>query len=413
MESVTAGKKIVIAGGGFGGVRTALDLSRLLPRADITLINDTPFHSFHPDLYEVATAILDKEQKIDFKNLAGTINIPLNKIFFGKNVKVVVDQIKEGNLEENNLSCRELGKVDYDFLILGLGSTTNYFAIEGAEEFSHPLKRGEDALNIRNDLDELVERSNQPLSVVIAGGGFTGIELAGELINFLNKLEKKHGRRGFVTLTILEGSPSVLSGMPLWASKKALQRLQSLGVKVLLGHLIKKVDEEKVYCGGGQAVAYDYLIWTSGIKGGNIDNKIKGMEVTKQGQIAISPTLNLDKYPHVFVVGDLAAVLDKKRDCPVPATAWAAIGQAKVAALNIKLMLLGKKLLDYQPQNPIFVVPVGGKFALSNAYNLQFKGLTGWILKRLVSVKYMVSILPASEALITWWKGVKIYNNND
>lgn len=396
--------KIVIAGAGFGGVSAALKLCKTLPSAQITLINKTPYHCFAPDLYEVATALLKNERRLDFKNLRGTVNIFLSQIFYNKRIDILIEEIKNIDLNQKTIVTTN-SKLEYDYLILALGSQSNYFGIEGAQEYSHPFKNAEDALNIRNDLEELRRlKKDGVISVVIAGGGFTGVELAGELSKFLfsNCL-----------ISILEGSPTLLAGMPEWAGRVAANRLKKLGIKVYLNHLIKKVDQTKIHCEGEEEIKYDYLIWVAGIKGENINGLINGVEFTKKGQIAVQPDLSLEQKPEVFVIGDLAQCLDKKRGCTVPSAAWAAIEQGRVAALNIRQRIERLPSQEYLPARAQFVVPVGGKFALTNILNVQIYGVVAWLFKNLVSLKYMLSILSAGQAVRLWWRGVTIYISND
>ncbi len=398
-------KKIIIAGAGFGGVRAALSLSRY-KELDIQLINDGPYHLFHADLYKVATAALPNETKLEFKNLAGSVNIPLQQIFKSSDVELLIDRITEVDLP--NQKVKTINKdLDYDFLVLSLGSLTNYYDVQGAKDFSHPLKTVEDALNLRNDIEELVTHSKNPVEITIAGGGFTGVELAGELPQFLKSLPKS-GKEA-INITIIEGSPNILSGMPIWAQKKAAQRLKNLRVQILTDKLIEKVEDHNIVFQDGSSRQFDYLVWTTGVKGENLEGRIKGVELNKKGQISVKQDLSLEKFPNVFVIGDLAECMDLKRGCPISSTAWAAISQGDLAAKNINYKINNLSTKYYIATNPVFIVPVGERYALSNNQGLKISGFLGWILKRLTSLRYFISILPLPNAVSLWWKGVRIY----
>lgn len=411
-------KKIIIAGAGFGGVRAALDLSKCLPDEIITLINNTPYHCYHADLYEVATAVLEKEGKLDFKNLSGTINIPLKKIFNSstnshkKNVEILIDEITTIDLEKEIVTTKNSANLNYDYLVLGLGSTSRYYDITGAEDFSHPLKSAADALNIRNDLEELIINCSEPFKVVIAGGGYTGVETAGQLVSFLENLSKKY-KKDNNNLIILEGSDKLLSGMPDWSQKTALVRLRNLGVEVLLNYQIEKIEKDKIYCKGKEVLSYDYLIWTTGVAGATLQDQIKGISLTKKNKVETKADLSLEKFPEAFVLGDLAEFLDNKTGNSVPATAWAAIGQGSVVAKNIVAKINNQPTSSYNPPDSIFVVPIGRKYALSNFADLKITGVAGWFLKRTIALKYFLSILPFFDAINMWRKGVNIYLAND
>lgn len=405
-------QKIIIAGAGFGGVRAALDLSKYLPNEKIILINDSPYHCYHADLYEVASAVLKKEKIIDFKNLSGTISIPLKKIFKNKNVDILVDTITKIDLEERILSTKNLKALTYDFLVLGLGSTTNYYNIEGAQNFSHPLKTAENALNIRNDLEELIAKNSRSTTVVIAGGGYTGCETAGQLVTFLSSICKRYSIDKS-KIIILEATESVLPGMPNWSQALALKQLKKLGVEVRLQSPIKKVGYNKIICDNNEEIGFDYLIWTAGNIGANLQDQIQGVSFTKRKRIATKQDLSLEKYANVFVIGDLAECIDIKRGCLVSATAWAAIEQGSLVAKNIAAKIDNKPTRDYMPHDSVFVVPIGRKFALSNFADLKISGIIGWSLKRIIALKYFLSILPMFDAIKTWGKGVTIYLSND
>lgn len=401
--------KITIAGAGFGGLRTALDLSKLLPKSEITLINSDSSHCFYPDLYEIAASVLKSGKRVDFANLRRLVAVSLDKVCAKKRIRVIIDEVAAVDLPQNAITTQTNGKLDYDFLVLSLGSVTNYFGIEGAEGYSHPLKCAEDALNIRNDIEELVAGNTQPASVVIAGGGFTGVELAGELRSFLQRMAKTYHRK-VGQIVILEGSSELLGGMPEWARQAAFKRLKKLGVEVKFNCPIKNVDREKIYS-ENEKIGYDYLIWTAGVRGCDLAGKIKGAGLTQKGQLPVRQDLSLENYPNVFALGDLAEVKAGTRF--VPAAAWAAISEGKAVAKNIQSQVLGKNTHDFVLPASAFVVPLGGRFALTNAFGLQLQGFPAWVLKRLISLRYLISILPFSQALVIWMKGVKVFTEND
>lgn len=392
-------KKVLILGGGFGGVRAALDLYKE-ENLKITLINKEENHCYIPDLYELSTAKIEKNTKKEYFKVFNSVNIPLKEIFKGKSIEVLIDTITGIDLPNSKVSTAASGKLAFDYLIIALGCETSYFGIEGAWEHSHPLKTTEDALNLRNDLEELLEvakENKKKLEVVIAGGGFTGVELAAQI-------KSKFG--GSLKVVILEATSNVLGGMPSWAQAKALERLKVLGVIVVLEEKILKVTKNKVL-GSGKSYPFDYLIWTTGVKGVSLRTVVKGAEFNKKSQFIVEESLNLTLYPKVYVCGDIAQVMDSKKKSFAPPAAWAAIGESKVVAQNIKKDLRGKKLSKYNPPNSVFVVPLGGNFAISNAFNLRFIGFSPWFIKQFIALRYFLGILPFFKALEVWWRGAK------
>lgn len=395
-------KKVVVLGAGFGGVRAALDLGKHKD-LQVVLISVSSSHCYNPDLYELASARLSQEARVDFDKVRGSVNIPLQEIFTKGKVGIVIDEVEAADLSKKSVRLKSGAIIYYDFLILALGSNTNYFNIEGAEKYSHQIKSAEDALNIRNDLEEICRnRKDKPCKVVIAGGGFTGVELAGSLRHFLPKLFK---------VSMVEAGEEILSGMPKWARKNSRKRLEKTGVEILTGCPIKKVEEDKLIAGDSE-VSFDYLIWTAGVVGNSLEGKILGVESDQHGRLQTEKNLSLGKFPEVFVIGDLAEVIDSRGD-PVPATAWAATEEGVLAAKNILAKIKGESLADFTPVNPGFVVSVEGMYALTNLYGLKLSGAIVWFVKRLVALKYFLSILPFWSAMLIWWRGVKISFNND
>ncbi len=399
---MTDSKKILILGAGFGGVRVALDLSKT--SADLTLVNNTSFHTYIPSLYEVANAVMSKNKRVDFKNLASTVNIPLKTIFENKKVKLIEDQVTGIDLTKRQVKLAKQSALEYDYLVIALGSTTSYFGIKGSADYSHPLKNLEDALNIRDDIQELIWQhkesiGNPPFEIVVAGGGFTGVEFAGKLTGVL----KKTGN-----VTILEGSKTVLPGMPAWAEKVALKRLTKLGVKVKLNWLIGEVSQDKITSTTSESLNYDYLVWTTGVRGVALP-ELTGLEPTKRGQLQVTSLLNTESYPEVFVVGDMAEYFDATHKSYAPPAAWAAISQAETIAKNVKASLSGQSLRPFVLPKSVFVVPIGRMYAVSNWLDLKLIGLIPWMMKHAVSLKYLVSILPLTKAFLIWFKGLRIF----
>ncbi|KKQ80378.1 MAG: FAD-dependent pyridine nucleotide-disulfide oxidoreductase, partial [Candidatus Daviesbacteria bacterium GW2011_GWA1_38_7] len=205
-------------------------------------------------------------------------------------------------------------------------------------------------------------------------------------------------------IKIVEAMENILPSLSNWTQRTTSQRLKSLGIEVLTNHPIKKIDQKKIYF-DSEEINYDYLIWTTGIKGANLDEKINGVEFSKKSQIPVQEDLSLTKYPEVFCIGDLSAT--------APSTAWSAINQAKTVAKNIVFKLKKESTQKYSSLPSIFVIPVGGVFALTTISGINLSGLIPWILKELIALRYFLTILNPIKALNIWWKGVRIYTKND
>jgi len=410
--------KILILGGGFGGVRSALELSKShLPNVDVALIDQHKFHEFHADFYEVAAAFLPEGESkpqtaLQFENLAGSVMVPFEEIFKGKNVEVVVDKVDHINLKDRFVILEKGGKRDFDILIIALGSTTNYFGMKNLEEVALPLKTVGDALNIRNSVDELFvqKKPNKPINVVVGGGGFTGVEVAGELVRYLKTLAKLHNHPiELIDLSVIEACPTLLNGSKPWYQAEALRRLQKLGVNVHLDSKITQLTDHKIRLENGQVYDFDLLIWTAGIRANPLVESLEGVKLEKGACLAVNRSLQVVGFEGVFAIGDNSFCYDYQRSCVVPPTAQLAISQGKYIARAIRSISGGKKIDEFQPKLPNFIVPIGKGFALGEFLGLRFSGMPAWWMKRVVALKYFLSILPFLTALKLWFKGVRFF----
>ncbi|MDP3784695.1 MAG: NAD(P)/FAD-dependent oxidoreductase [bacterium] len=412
-------KKIVILGGGFGGVRAALDLARLARKTRIVLIDRNPYHIFTSDLYELAGAFLPGRKlssRDDFLKLRSAAAIPFGDIF-GKyrNVELKIGEIRGIDFAKKEVQT-DAEKINYDFLILALGSQTNFFGIRNLSEKALGLKSIDDVLNIRAALEEKFASSgkHETISIVIGGGGFTGCELAGELALSCRLLAKSYGHPvENLSIVILEGSDRLLPSAHPWISKKAKIRLESIGVRVLLGSLIVDVTEREAILKGKPSQPYHLLIWTAGVGANSLAESASGLELGKNKCVAVDRNLRALSYPDVFVIGDLAYCVIPGAKVPLPMTAQVAIDQGHYAANYLASKLGGRALTDFHPKIWRFLVPLGGKYALADLGKIRFAGFIPWALKRFAALKYFLSILPFGKALGLWWRGLRIFTQND
>ncbi len=411
-------KQILILGGGFGGVRAALDLEKKnLTNAKITLVSRDQFHEYHPDLYEVAASFLpedgDKRQKrLRYEHLRGTVAVPLNKIFQNKDVDLIYESVVAIDLKSKIVSLKDGKKLDFDYLVIALGSVTNFFGNQKLEETSLPLKTVSDALNIRDNIDELFleKKRNQEIRIVVGGGGFTGCELAGELVNYLKSLAKLHNHPlDKLEISIVEASPNLINGADQWFQSEALKRLTKLGVKTHLNSKIVDVEDHRIIFETGEKVNFDILVWTAGIKANSLTEKISNVKLEKNVCLAIDRYSRTIGYENVFAIGDNCFCFDTEHNHPVPPTAQLAISQGRSVAVNIAHLIKKEEMEVYEPQMPNFVIPMGKGFALAKVFGFKVKGLFAWWLKRFVALGYISSIVTPLEALKVWWGGITFF----
>ena len=420
-------KKIVILGGGFGGVRCALDLSLKLPAAKIILVDKNSYHSYYPDMYELSSVVFPGGSRPlgrkDFLSIKSTLAIPFKDIFSGrKNVEVKEDAVlgveptKNEVFLSSGLPAGKAGRLTYDFLIIALGSETNFFGIPHLGEYAQEFKTATDALNLRAGLEELFSRhgKHEKISVVIGGGGFTGTELAGELAFALPKLAASHGHPAEnVRLILAEGASRLLSSAAPWFGKKAEKRLRKIGVEVMLESFITDVQDGRILLKGGREVPYSLLVWTAGVKANRLAENLAGFPLEKNKCVAVDENLRARGHENIFVIGDLAYCVPPGASGPLPMTAQVAIEQGHHAA-NFLSKRLGKvDKIEFHPQISRFIVPLGGKYALAELGFMRISGFVPWLLKRFVALKYFASILPFGKALALWSRGLGVFMRND
>lgn len=411
--------KILILGGGFGGIRAALDLEKnLKDEAQITLIDKNGYHLFLPALYEVASAYNIKKDLFAVR-LKKSISIPFHDIFEGKNIEFVQDEITGADLKAKKVFA-DARVFEYDYLMIALGSQTNDFGIPGVKEYAYQFKSVEDALMVNKRMDKLINdfaegKHASTIKIFICGGGFTGVELAAELACCAKKIAKvcKIKHRCY-SLTLFEAGPKILPMIPDEKREHLLERLTKLGVAVMENSPIEEVGSDFIKLKNGQRMDGDIIIWTAGIKANELLKKIPGLELSASGKMLTDAYLRLKGHDNIMGVGDNVEFIDPKTQKPVPALAYVANDQGKVAAKNLINTIRGKSLKPYRPFYSVWVAPAGGKFAIAHLWGgIHVAGFFGWLIRELIDLRYMLSILPPGKAVSLMWQEVTLFTKND
>jgi NADH dehydrogenase len=353
-------KQVLILGGGFAGVKAALELSGD-DRFSITLLTDQQSFRYYPTLYHTATG----------GKRAGS-QVRLSDIFDGKGLTVVIAKAKTLDRKAKTVATEDGEQYPYDYLVIGLGVVTNYFSIPGLEEFSYSIKSTEDALAFKKHLHaQLTDDKKPDLNYLIVGGGPTGIELAGALPAYLKHLMKAHGvQKRTVHVRLIEAAPRLLPRMPKTTSRWVKWRLRRLGVKVHLGKVVQGQTAESLLV-NGKPIKSHTVVWTAGVTNHPFFST-NHFVLMPRGKVATDIYLQAEE--NIFVLGDNA-------NTPYSGMAQTAIHDGAFVGRNLRRLARGKTMKPYKPRVPTSVIPVGRRWAVVNYRKLQVHGLLGWLLR--------------------------------
>jgi NADH dehydrogenase len=395
---------VVVLGAGFGGLEFAKDFRR--PNARVTLVDRANHHLFQPLLYQVATAGLS----------APEIAQPIRSILADRpDVTVLLDKVvdfdlanKQVFLAENTLKC--------DYLVLALGGRTSYFGHPEWEKFAPGLKTLDDALRIRSQILLAFEKAeNQKetprraelLTVVVIGGGPTGVELAGataELARTVLNRDFRHIDPSSARIILLEGAPHVLSHLPVDLSESAERQLEKLGVHVRTSTRVKEIREGEVELENGEVIRAANILWAAGVSATPLAKKL-GVELDKGGRVKVNPDLSLPGHSEIFAIGDMALVLDEKGK-PVPGVSPAAMQMGRYVARLIEDEIdLGVGRAPRQPfkyWDKGTMATIGRSAAVAWVGRFKFSGLTAWLAWLFIHLIFLVGFRNKIAVLLQW-----------
>lgn len=400
--------RVVILGGGFGGLNAAQKLKRA--PASVTLIDRRNFHLFQPLLYQVATGSLSP----------GEIAAPLRGVLSRqKNAQVLLGEAADIDPVEKRVILRDGAAYPYDSLIVATGSQSSYYGNDDWREWAPSLKSVEEATAIRHKIlyaFECAERAATEaearawLTFVIVGAGATGMELAGALAEIANETLKNDFRRinpREARIILMEGGPRVLSAFPERLSSKAEQLVARLGVEVTKNVMVTHIDAEGVtYKSGDESkrLAARTVLWAGGVTtnafGRALAERTKA-ETDRNGRITVKPDLTVPGFPDIFIVGDLALSLGENGK-PLPGVAQVAIQGGAYAAKTIRARLRGKVLRPFHYFNKGDMAVIGRAAAVANIFGFQLAGLFAWLTWLFVHLMYIVEFQSRVMVFVQW-----------
>lgn len=400
-------KKIVVVGAGFGGLSAALELGTLKASTkkqsfDVTVIDRNDYQLFTPELYEIASASKEYEDENDLKK---AVCVNARMALAQKSVQFHHATVKRIDPKKQTVTTSD-GTLPYDYLVLAPGSEPFYFGIPGMEKNSIPLKWIQNAVDIRQQVIDTLHTEKE-MDVLICGAGPAGVEVAAELAHMC----MKRPDLGKLNVHMIDRNERVLSNLNPRAQKKAMQRLEKLGMNLHMGFTIAKAKKNTVVSDTGQELKGDLIIWTGGIKAHSLMEKT-GLELTQRGQACAQPTLQSAEYDNVFVIGDAALVMCGEEASPQ--TAHEAVHQGPLAARNIVAHMGERPLKEYRIRDEGFVVTMGGKHGIVVLPGgFVVRGFVGWFLRRFVDFRHFRSVLPFMQACSMWYNAFKVMGKND
>lgn len=388
-----AARRIVILGAGYGGIACVTRLARLTqrhPEVEIHLCDRNTYHLLETRLHEAAMRKAE-------------VAIPIARIIRRWNVHFHLGEVSQIDLSVRQVVLGEK-TLAYDYLVIALGSKTNFYAIPGLAELALQLKTLEDSLKIRQRVDVMFARARSEkdpekrrrlLTFVIGGGGLTGAELAGEMTERVEKhCHDYEIPRGEVQIILLEAGPRIVPSLSEKQSALSVERLQSRGVRILTNTKVVGMEPGKVLIEPGEPIPAETLVWTGGIRASRLLAG-SGLPVGVQGRILVDEYLEVKGFPGVFAVGDNALAINPKTGKTVVAAAQFALQQGRLVAWNIFAEMFGKPKKVYVPKVFGEVISLGrhlavGWIALPGIKRIRFFGFLASLLKRAITEKHLL-----------------------
>ncbi len=407
-------KNIVILGAGFGGITAMNYLVKKLPKDFSLILIDRHHHQLYtPALYEVASI---PQEMTEDNMLRSSILLPIEDIIHRKPVTFICDEFISLDAPSKTIRLQQTGNLLYEYLILALGSETAYVGIPGLKEHALSLKTFDDSIHMRNTIEEMLKKKDE-LYITVGGAGSAGIELVAEFVNFICMMQEKlvpNSKKCSVFFTLIEAAPDILPGFEPWVIALTKKRLFELGVTIQTNMAIISVSETQIMFKNGQTQPKDILIWTGGVKGPTLFQTID-LEVSPKGSLLVNEYL-LVKEPNnsIFAIGDNATCINPFTNKPLVWNVPAVEHEAKIAAINIVRSIATKPLMRFIPAKKYpFILAIGKKYAIADLIIFRFWGLSGWIAKQLVELRYVISVLPVNKAIALWWRSFRMSQVND
>jgi NADH:ubiquinone reductase (H+-translocating) len=395
-------KRIIIIGAGFGGLQLAQSLADN-EDFQVVLIDKNNYHQFQPLFYQVATAGIEPS----------AISFPLRLAFHNHpNIHVRVASVTK-IIPEQNVIETDLGSIPYDYLVMAIGADTNFFGNQNIAEKALPMKSVGEALGLRNRLLESFEKAlvsdNEEdriglLTIVVVGGGPTGVELSGTLAEMKKHvLPKDYPELNFdlMQIYIVESGAELLGPMSKNAQVKSREYLEQLGVNVMLNIRVSDFDGQYAYFNDGSKIRTNNLVWAAGVKANSIEG-INPSIIMRGGRMKVNEYSQVDGYLNIFALGDVALMTEEKFPNGHPQVAQPAIQQGKLLAKNLINLIRGNALKAFKYNDLGSMATVGRNLAVVDLPFWKFQGFFAWLTWMFVHLMAIVGVKNRLMIFINW-----------
>ena len=398
-------KRILILGAGFAGLQSTLKLERVFRShadAEIILISEHNYFMFTPLLPQVVSSYLDPRHIVQsIRDIRGNLKF-----------RFVRETVKSIDLDRRQ-AVLSTGLLGYDYLVVALGSRSEFFGIPGAAEHAAEFKSLEDAVVLRERILDLCEHADhcadpaerkKLMTFVVVGGGYTGLELAGELHDFLfDYVARRY--RGIhpddIRLVVLEAAPEILGGVHPSLARHAKRRLRSQGVEIRTSARVTRLTPAAVEIGGKEIISCATVIWTAGVRAHPLVEALPGPH-DRAGRAVVNEYLQLEGHPEVFIAGDSCAAVtatDAPRVAPV------AMEHGRIAARNIVALERGQPLASYKFVSRGTLVALGMNYAVVDFFGITFRGYFAWLFWNFVHLIKLVGFKKQVQVSLDWMLG--------
>jgi NADH dehydrogenase len=383
-------KHIVILGAGYGGLLTAVTARKYLNRADakITVVNKYPTHQIITELHRLAGGTIGEK----------AISMPLEKLFKGKDIDLIISEVTSFSVDNKEVKLADGSTLTYDALVVGLGSTTAYFGIPGLEENSMTLKSVAEANKIYNHIEDRIRayaetKNEADATILIGGGGLTGVELVGEIVDHMPKVAKGYGvDPKELKIMLVEAGPKILPVLPDHLIERATTSLEKRGVEFITGMPVTNVAGNEIELKDGRKIVANTFVWTGGVQGLPMVGE-SGLAVDRN-RATVNSYLQSSSHNDVFIVGDSAVVFPPGGGRPYAPTAQNAWQMGELVGYNLFAFFNEKSMEEFSPINSGTLASLGRKdgVAIVGGNETPLKGLPATLMKEASNIRYLTHI---------------------